>query len=73
MLFPDADKPVARGNLKSNDIINTLYTDKLISISLLKEARADNRNIQGISYRLLTAPLTQTEYLNLKTEMDGYS
>ncbi len=58
-------------NLKSNDIINTLYTDKLRSISLLKEARAANRNIQGISYRLLTAPLTQTEYLELKNEMDA--
>lgn len=58
-------------NLKSNEIINTLYTDKLSSISLLKEARVANRNIQGISYRLLTAPLTQTEYLELKTEMDG--
>ena len=58
-------------NLKSNEIINTLYTDKLQSISLLKEARATNRNIQGIAYRLLTAPLTQAEYLDLKSEMDS--
>ncbi|HHY28224.1 MAG TPA: methyl-accepting chemotaxis protein [Desulfitobacterium dehalogenans] len=57
-------------NLKSNEIINTLYTDKLKSISLLKEARAVNRNIQGMLYRLLTAPLTQAEYLELKTEME---
>ncbi|WP_019849933.1 methyl-accepting chemotaxis protein [Desulfitobacterium sp. PCE1] len=57
-------------NLKSNEIINTLYTDKLKSISLLKEARAVNRNVQGMFYRLLTAPLTQAEYLELKTEME---
>lgn len=57
-------------NLKSNEIINTMYTEKLQSISLLKEARAVNRNIQGMFYRLLTAPLTEAEYLELKTEMD---
>lgn len=58
-------------NGQSNTMINSLYEDKLLSISALKEARADNRNIQGIAYRLLLAPLTAEEKKKLEVEFEN--
>lgn len=55
---------------ESNTNSNSMYTNKLLPISYIKEARADNRNVQGIMYRLLLAPLTPSEELELKSKMN---
>lgn len=55
-------------NKKSNNDVNSLYQNKLLAISTIKEARADNRNAQGVFYRLFLAPLTPEQQKELESQ-----
>ena len=55
----------------SNTNTNVIYSNKLLAISYLKEARADNRNIEGMVYRLFLALQTKDQEQQLKNQMNN--
>ncbi len=55
----------------SNANTNVIYSNKLLAISYIKEARADNRNIEGVVYQLFLALLTEDQEQQMKNQMNN--